>query len=216
MMIALVSVVVVAVVMAWALTQKRPEHLPIAIVLSVQPVSAVLVKGFDLAVVASLRNSLGVSVPWTGWAWVASLVNNGLQLVFPAVLVAVSVHLFTKKTPWLGALGWMLAMAYFVVAHPIAGDGSQARTLMASDALAALISTGLAAQWYARTKKPGTSAQYAIALVASAELCSLLGAWRVGFSQWPVSQVLYLALYGALIVTQGRMLWTSPRLQPSS
>ena len=52
-------------------------------------------------------------------------------------------------------------------------------------------------------------------MIVSTETISLFGAWRVGlFEQWPVSQVLYLTLFGMLILSQGRLLWSSP--QPST
>jgi hypothetical protein len=214
--LAFYAVVLAATALAWTLARRRPEHRPVAVLLSVAIVADVAVHLYDVAVIAPLRAELGLG-PWTGWARAASVLYNAAQLAYPAILVATVLHVFKAARPWLAAIGWTFAVAYFVVAHPVGGDGSQARALTIADAAAATVALAVVVRWYARARQPATSAQYAMALIASAELASLIGAWRVGpFAAWPVSQVLYVALYAALALVQGRYLWTSPRLQPSS
>jgi hypothetical protein len=205
----------VAVSFAWKLTARRPEYRPIAILLTVGIAADMLYLGWSVAVLGPLARSLGVAVPWTGWARVAGVVANALSLVWPASLVATAL-VMTKAKPWIAIAGWVLAVLAFVVLHPIAGDGSQEQLLLVVRAAAALATTAIGITWIQRpNREPATAADFALALVLTGELLSLLGAWRVGvFEHWYVSQALYLATFGMLIVSQGRYLCSSP--QPSS
>jgi hypothetical protein len=213
MMVALLVTFAASVVLAWGLTWKRPEHRPVALLLSVGLAADVGRHVYDLAVLGPLRDSLGVEVPWTGWARVAALVAHALTLVWPAAIVAAVLVVFAGRKPWVAIIGWVAVLAVLAVAHPLAE--SQARALSAVQILAVVISAGIVIAWYLRSTKPSGSARLALALIVSAETISLFGAWRVGlFDRWPVSQLLYLALFGVLVVAQGRFLWNSP--QPSS
>jgi hypothetical protein len=83
--------------------------------------------------------------------------------------------------------------------------------------VAALVCAALGLAWYRATAKPPTSAHYALAMIVTAEVISLLGAWRIGpYDAWLISQVLYLLMLVVVVVVQGRYLWNSPQSQPSS
>jgi hypothetical protein len=210
MVIAFVAVLVAAVAMAWTLASRRPEHRPVALLLSAGLVIEALRFVLDAAVLAPLRASLGVGVPWTGWARVAGVVEDALTLIGPAALVAAVLAVFTSRKPWMAAVGWALAFAFFVLMHPIAGDGSQARALLAVQALSSVLCAGIVAAWYGKASNRPQSEHLALALVVAAEVVSLLGAWTHGpFEHWPLSQMLYLTLFGVLVLVQGRQVWTS-------
>jgi hypothetical protein len=134
--------------------------------------------------------------------------------VWPFAIVAAALVVFAGRKPWPALAGWALVLAVLAFVHPIAG--SQATALAIVQALSIVGSAAIGYAWYRRTTTHATSAQFAMALIVTMELVSLLGAWRVGlFEQWPVSQVLYLGLFGALVLAQGRwFLWNSP--QPCS
>jgi hypothetical protein len=215
MMLVFFAVLAGAVVLAWMLTARRPEHRPVAVLLTVGAVADGGLQVFDRAVLAPLRASRGVATPWTGWARAAGSLADALTLVWPAAIVATVLVVFAGRRPLAAFVGWACAVAVLIGAHPMAGDGTQARALAVANVLAVAISVALVVAWYRKTARPATSAQFALALIVSAELVSLLGAWRVGpFERWPVAQVLYLALFGVLVLAQGRFLWSSP--QPSS
>jgi hypothetical protein len=211
MMIALFAMYVGAAVLAWILTAKRPEHRPVALLLSLGLAVEVLQLVLEVGVLAPLRASLGVQAPWTGWAAVVGLMAKGVWAIWPAALAATVLVAFGRK-PWLAIVGWACTMIVFAVVHPIAGDGSEARVLAVVEVLFVAISAGVLVAWYSKPSRPMNSAQFALTMIVATELVSLLGAWRVGlFEQWPVSQMLYLVLFGVLILTQGRALWNSPQ-----
>jgi hypothetical protein len=211
--IAIYLALAAAVALAWILASRRPEHRPVALLLSVALVSEAAERAWDASVIAPLRDSLGVAVPWTGWARAAGLLADAITLVWPAAVVAAVLVVFAGRRPWAALAGWACVLVVFAVVHPFAGNGSQARALAVVDVLATLVSLGIVLAWYRRTTRPASSAQFALTLIVAAEGISLLGAWRVGlFERWPVSQVLYLALFGILVLAQGRFLWSSPQL----
>jgi hypothetical protein len=203
---------VVVTAMAWALASKRREHRPIAVLLSLGLAAEVAQRALSVAVLAPLRAALGVDVPWSGWARAAGLLYDAVALTWPAALVGAALVVFAGRRPWAALLGWSFAVAAFAGAHPIAGDGSQARAYTAVQTLAVAIAAGLGLGWIRGRATPATTAQYALAMMVIAELVSLLGAWRVGlFEGWPIAQALYLVMFGVVALVQGRFLWTSPQ-----
>jgi len=66
MTIALLVTFASAVVLAWVLASRRAEYRPVAWLLTAGLVIDVGRHLYDLAVLAPLRDELGVDVPWTG------------------------------------------------------------------------------------------------------------------------------------------------------
>jgi len=214
MTIALLLAFATAIVLAWMLTSKRPEHRPVALLLCVGLAADVGQHVYDLAVLGPLRDSLGVAVPWTGWARVAAFLAHAMTMVWPAAIVGAALVVYAGRKPWGAFLGWAIVLAVFAVAHPIGEN--QAMALAIVQSLSIVAAAGIGYAWYRRTTTPATSAQLALAMIVTAELVSLLGAWRIGpFAAWPISQTLYLSMFGILILIQGRFLWT-PQRQPST
>lgn len=215
MMVASILALASAIALAWILASKRPEHRPAAMLLSIGLFANVAQVFWEVYVIAPLRDELGVNVPWTGWARLAGLASDAITLSWPAAIVGAILVAFAGRKPWAAFYAWAGVLAVLAVVHPIAGDGSQARALFTVDSGATVVAIGTIVGWYRRTSGPANSAQMALALIVSAELVSLLGAWHVGpFAEWPHSHMLNLAMFGVLILAQGRFLWNSP--QPSS
>jgi hypothetical protein len=191
-----------AVGLAWALTPRFRTHRPIAVLLSVG-LGAELAQGaLDAAVLSPLRSSLGVDVPWTGWAWAASLLDNGLALLWPAAIVSTALVVFLDRKPWLGVVALAAALLVFAEVHPIAGDGGQARFLASVEALAAIASAGMAVTWYRHNEGPAP-AQHVLAAIVLTEILTLPPALRVVAPQhWPPAQTLYLVMVGVLVALQ--------------
>lgn len=214
MIVAFYGLMAGAAVLAWVLTLRRPEHRPVAMLLTAGLVLDVGLGVLGQTVVAPIRASLGVAVPWTGWAEAVAVLYNAVALAWPFALLAASLAVFTRRSPWFAFAGWGLAVALFAVLHPIAGDGSQARFLTFGELFPALVSAVLVVFAYRSARRPASSAEFALAVIVAAEVVSLLGAWRVGlFQGWPVTQGLYMVVYATLVIAQGRFLWTP---QPSS
>jgi hypothetical protein len=216
MMIAYLVMLAATTLLAWVVAERRPEHRPIALLLSAQLAAELALLALAVGVLAPLRAELGVSVPWTGWARVAGHLADALWLVGSALVVAAALVVFAGRKPWPAFAGWACAVAALVVVHPIAGDGSQGPMLSAAQGLATVVSAGLFVAWRRRATKPATPAQFCLTMIVANELISLLGAWWAGpFQRWSVTQFSAWLVLGVLVLLQGRSLWTT-RLSPSS
>jgi hypothetical protein len=213
----LVGTFALAIALAWALAKRRPEHRPVAVLLSIGLAADLGARLLDVAVIAPLRAELGVAHQWTGWARAAGLLYNALGLVWPAALVAAVLVVFLRKRPWPALAAWALAVSALALLHPIAANGSQARALELAEVIAAMVSGGIVLHWFTSLQRPASSAQFALTIIVMAEVLSLLGAWTIGpFAGWPISQVLYLTMFVIVIAIQGRFLWYSPQSQQPS
>jgi hypothetical protein len=206
MMVAFFVAWLAVIVLAWTLTQRRPEYEPIAVLLSV---------GFAAdAVYPMLALLLRSAYPRAVWA--SGMLANGLALVWPAALVAAALVVFAGKKPWGAALGWACALAALAIGGPIAGDGSEPHVLTMVQVVASLSAAGIGLVWYRTARRARTaanSAHFALMAIIVTEVVALLGAWRIGPSEhWPVSQALYVVMFGIVGVMQGRFLCSS---QPS-
>jgi hypothetical protein len=209
MMLLFFALWLAVIVLAWMVARRRPEHRAVAVLLSV---------GFAADIVRPMFD--GIAAPPDAapslqrLAWIAGVVAHALALLWPAALVGAAIVVFSGKKPWAAVAGWACALAALVIVHPARED--QARAFALVQLLAVAWAAVLGVGWYRRRGDGSmSSAHFALAMILSTELVSLLGAWRVGpFEHWPISQVLYILLFVMLIVSQWRYLWSSP--QPSA
>lgn len=200
----------VAMVLAWALTQRRAEHRPIAVLLTVGLVADILRRVLRSLYLGAAIERLGNSTPWTGWPYAAAVASHALFLSWPAALAGAAMVVFLGRRPWPIVLGYAAGVVAILVVHPIAGNGSLARALTAGTLVGLAAAIGCAATWYLRSKEPTSSAQATLALMVAGELASLAGAWRIGlFTSWHLSQVVYILTFAVLSVIQGGFLWQS-------
>jgi hypothetical protein len=206
MMLAFFAVWLAVIVMAWALTQRRPEHKPIAVLLSVGFVADVV-----YPILALLLHS---ACPRATWA--SGMLANGLALVWPAAVVGAALVVFAGKKPWAAGFGWACALAAIAVSCSIAGNDSEPRVLTMIQVMASLSAAGIGITWYRAARKARTaanSAHFVLMAIIVTEVVALLGAWRIGpLEHWPVSQALYVLMFGLVGFMQGRLLCSS---QPS-
>ena len=166
---------VLAMALAWVLTSRRRER-PAG-----RPGPLGRGRGqsrshpFDAAVLTPLRASLrDDAARRTGWARIAGLDGGCTRAALARRTRRRGARGVRRQEPWAALAGWAGAVALFAVAHPITGDGRQARALTMAEVLAVLVSVGLGVGWYRRAKQakeaPG-SAHFALALIVTAERC---------------------------------------------
>jgi hypothetical protein len=213
MTIAMFVALAAAGLLAWVLAERCPEHRPIALLLSALLASDAAQWGLEVGVIAPCRATLGVLVPWTGWARVAVHLAEAMWLVWPAGVVAASGVVFAGLKAWPALrpalFGWAAFVVGIAVGYPSARSGNLARVLGAAVALSIIISLKHFAGWYRRGTPPVTSAHFSLAMILAINVTSLFATWRVGFLQHlDVAQTFYLVLLCAIILLQGRSLWT--------
>jgi hypothetical protein len=205
---------IVAITTAWALTQRRREHLPIAALFSIGLLSDLATLALK-APLAEATEHYG-NAPWMGADRALGHLSDAATLAWPAALVGVALAAFLRRSPWPAVAAYAFALLTMVLLHPIANDGSLARALTALQLAAVLASFGCAITWYLRPHEGTSSAQACMGIIVAAELASLAGSWRIGvFADWHLSRIAYLVLYVTVIAIQGVYLCSTPKPRTS-
>jgi hypothetical protein len=208
---ALYVVSAIATALAWVLARRKPEHRPIAYLLSgglASDLAQHALHPFLLHWIATLGDAT-----WTGWPRVAAHAYQALFMVWPAALAATALVVFLGRKPWVVIVFYAVVVAEVVEWHPKARDGSLPRVYAMVQTAALLVAVGSAAMWYLSsrgTRERATTAQAAVMFILSVEVPSLAGAWRIGiFTNWHLAQIAALAMFVLLITLQGVFLWKS-------
>jgi hypothetical protein len=198
-----------AAALACMIAWRRPEHRATAVLLSAMFGLQVALIVLDVAVLAPLRTSLGVAVPWTGWAWGAALAGKALGLAWPAVLFGTALVVYARRPPWAAVVAWASAVVAYAWLHPVAADGGQARFQAMANMLGAVSAAAMGVAWYARRSRSDatTSAQNVLAVVVLMELLALPEIPRVGVLQsWPAPAAVYVIVMIVIALVQGGMI----------
>jgi hypothetical protein len=213
MIVALYLLSAVATALAWALAQRKAEHRPIAYLLTAGLGADVARRILRTLYLGAEIKRLGPDVPWTGWPRVAATTSHALFLAWPASLASAALVVFLRRHAWPPFAVYVAAVAAIVVFHPIAGNGSLGRAFTAAQLASVAVSIGCGLTWYLGPSKPPTStAQTALSLIVGVELTTIAFAWRRGiFTDWHLTQAVYVVLYAVLIIMQGGLVWQSNR-----
>lgn len=208
---------VFATVLAWPVAKRRPDHTPIALLLTFGLVSdlvrRLLREYLFLPAYAALAGA-----PATGWLRCAFNVEQALFLAWPAGLAAVALWVYLKQRPWIVALGyveWVLAIAG--LGYPAIRGDLLSKAYLAFELACLLVAVGAIVHWIAFRKDPPRVSHWIVALMVGTEVVGLIaGAWRFGiFTAWTLAQVSYCMLYAVLIAINGAVLWVWPNPSPS-
>src|SRR5262245_22335748 len=88
----------IATSLAWALARRKPEHRPIAYLLTASLASDLgqyALRPLLLHWIAALGDAT-----WTGWPRVAAHAYQALFMVWPAALAATALVVFLGRKPW--------------------------------------------------------------------------------------------------------------------
>jgi hypothetical protein len=198
------------VALAWALVRKKPEHVPVAALLTLGLACDVarraLTRGVLLPAIARDGDA-----PFTGGVRAVAHVDDALFLAWPAALAACSLAVFLRRRPWPVILVYVAFVAAIAIAYPMTRDGLLARAYTGAELFAVMVSLGAAIMWYrSPSKVQTTTAQSTLVVIVASELASVVGSWRLGiFDNWHLTQIAYLLMFAVLIVMQGGLVWQS-------
>ena len=203
-----------AAVLAWVIARRQVEHRTVAVLLSIGLGCDVVQRTLRFAVLAPAHLRFG-RAPLEGWALVVGQLSQALFLAWPAAMVA-SVRVSfdvsgasTRRSFLLIGVAWVAASATLALTYPITRGPVLARCYLAVELVALLVTAVTIGRWVRERRTPELH-HLSIALVATAELCTLVGPWRYDlFGSWPLAQSVYLTLFGVLVVLQGGSLWLS-------
>ncbi len=203
-----------AVILAWVITRRKAEHRTVVVLLSIGLGCDVVQRALRFAVLAPAHLRFG-RAPLEGWALVVGQLSQALFLAWPAALVASARVSFdvsgasTRRSLLLIGVVWAAVSAALALIYPITRGPVLARCYLAVELVALLVTAVTIGRWVRERRTPELH-HLSIALVATAELCTLVGPWRYDlFGSWPLAQSIYLTLFGVLVVLQGGSLWLS-------
>jgi hypothetical protein len=206
-----------AVALSWAIASRVRAHRPVAALLSVGFGVDVARRALKFAVLAPAHARFDPA-PLEGWSRAGGHVETALFLAWPAALVATARVIFDEdggKRRRLSAVSvamlWAFSVGALALAYPITRGAVLARCYLAVELASLLVVIVTIGAWVQERRSPEVH-HVVVALVATAELCTLMGPWRINlFGSWPLAQSVYLALFVVLLMLQGGALWMSRR-----
>lgn len=187
--------------LAWCVARGRPDHRPVAALLTVGLVSDLLRQALRMVVFLPARERFA-GAPYTGWTRVAADVDNALVLAYPAAIVAVASWVFLRRRPWPVAVGWAVAVAVLAIAYPVTRGAVLSRCYLGAELIAITVTLGAAAMWLWRREPPTLT--HAVTLLIGASEAATLVTFRKGlFTSWTLAQAGYITLYVILIGLHG-------------
>jgi hypothetical protein len=210
----LVALSATAAALAWVVARRRPDHRPIAAVLTVGLVSDLARQALRVVVFLPAREHLN-GTPFTGWTRVAADVDNALFLAYPAAIIALVVVVLLRRPAWPVAFPWALAVAALAVAYPATRGATLSRCYLGAELGALSVTVGAAITWFWRREPPSLTIGITLLLGAS-EAATLLPFHRGIFGAWKLARVSYVTLYVILIVLYGGVVCGSSSRSRSS
>lgn len=212
---------VVAMVLAVAVTRRRPEHRPVAAFLGAGVFANTIRLLIKLYVLTPARESMRavgldpVAVPFAGWTRAAFHVESALFVGWSAGLAALALWVLLRRRPWPIALAWMAVVAALVLTYPVARGAVLREWYLGVHLVSLTVATGCLVMWFARLPRP-TLPTMVTGFLIGTELISLaVGPWRGSlFSTWDFAQAAYSTLYVAISILQGGALWFTPTRSP--
>jgi hypothetical protein len=193
------------VLAAWAVARRRPEHRPIASLLSAGLVADLARQGIGVYVLQPTRAAAG-GLPFTGAARFAFHVDQALFLSWPAALAACAVLVYLGRRPWPVALVYGLAVTLFTMAYPALRGAPLGRAYLGAELAALAVCLGTFITWAWRREAPDLT-RSVMFIISAVELVTLLPYRKGPFAFWPLAQASYMTLYVVLIILHGGTLW---------
>ena len=208
-MVGLLALSAIVTIVAWLVSHQRAGYRPVALYLTVSLVADLVRWPLSAVVIIPAQARFG-EAPLTGWAKVASDVDNALFLAPHAALTALIIGVFTRRRPWPVVLVWAVAVAALSIAYPRTRGAVLEQCYFAAElATLATMASCYVLFWWSK-RRPNIVTFCTLALGAGS-IAVLLGPYRLGgiFGRWPVAQAMYATVYVMLFILQGGILWRS-------
>jgi hypothetical protein len=181
------------------------------------PVAALLVATFAAS---STRYAIDAHLyaaehpPYVGSARALFHVEQALYITTPFGLLAVSLVVFVRRSPWPLALAWAATVAALVLSYPALRGDPLRRAYLAITLIGLLGSCVAFAHFFQRREAPELAHVSAMFMIAIELLSVVKGPWGRGlFESYTLAQAAYAVLYGVLTILQGVALWSHRRMQ---
>jgi hypothetical protein len=203
----------VAAATSWPVARRRPEHAPVAYLLTFGLASDLARRAMRTLVIAPALAALN-GAPATGWIRVVCNIEQTLFLAWPAGVAAVAMRVLLGRRPWPIALGYTAGVLGIVVfGYPSIRGELLRKAYLGFDLACLMVAVGCVVHWGAFRKDTPQAIHLIVMLMVGAEIASVAGgAWRSDiFTTWKLEQVAYSMLYAVVVVINGGVLWIRPK-----
>jgi hypothetical protein len=194
----------IAIVLAFTLMRRRPQHRSFA-------VWAAVVLAEDLVRHFLNAGPLASPRPYAGALRALFHVDQALFLLEPFGLAAVCWSIFLRRRPWVPALAGVATWTALTIGYPWPFRGAVLGYVYAGvQALSILASIATMIAWTRRRAYQGS--EHTCALFATLLMCALFsGPYAppapAPFDNWSFAELVYLSLWAAIAVVQAFALW---------
>ncbi|WP_437745058.1 hypothetical protein WMF39_08530 [Sorangium sp. So ce1504] len=203
-----------AAALAWAMARRRPDHRPIAWLLTLYLLANLGRRALRELIIAPARDAIRAqgldpaAISFTGWERVAVDIDGALFISWPAGVAALAIWVFTKRRPWGVLIAYAAAMAFMVATYPRGADLQ--RLYLAVELAALCASLGCLLVWF-RSREPLTLKALATGIIVSVELAMVTGGPYRGniFLTWQRAQQILIVMFMALIAVHAASIWRS-------
>ncbi len=203
----------VVVALAWAVAERRPDHRPVAWLLTLGLAVDVVRAGIQANVLQPTRAAMGTG-PFHGFARAAFNVDEALFLAWPAGIAVCAAWVFLKRRPWPVLAVYGLVAATVMGTYPTVRGAALARVYLGVELAALVVGLGSFITWAWKRETPNLTHVVTLLLVA-VELATLLPFNKGPFVSWSLAQASCMTLYVVLTVVYGGVLWDRGSSSPS-
>jgi hypothetical protein len=203
-----------AAALAWTIARRKPDHRPIAWLLTFYLLANLGRRALRELVIAPARDAIRTqgldpaAVPFTGWERVAVDIDGALFIAWPAGVAALAIWVFTKRRPWGVLIAYAAVMAFMVATYPRGADLQ--RLYLAVELAAMCASLGCLLVWF-RSRESLSLKALATGIIVSVELAMVTGGPYRGniFLTWQRAQQILIVMFMALIAVHAASIWRS-------
>ena len=210
MILSLYLLAAATTLLAWVVARLRPEHRPVAWLLSVGLASDLTQRAIRLGVLAPAREAMrahGIDpavTPFAGAVRIAFHVSQAAFLSWIFGVAALSLWAFAGRRPRIAALGYGLTLLVLVLGYPALRGDALHRVYLGIELAALFVSLGCLIQWLRKKGRPDLEVSSTCVFVAVETAMVTIGPYGSSvFLTWDRAQAILHALYVSLILLQG-------------
>jgi hypothetical protein len=212
MKVALYLLTIIATILAWSFSRRRPEHRPVVLTL----VAGLLAQAARQALLWwVLPPPNPNAAPLEGALRLAIATDRALYIAWPAALAALAVRVLAQRPTWPVGLGYVAASVALAVTYPATRFDVLRKAYLACELVALFIGVVSFISWWVREKRRASVTEITAGVLVAGHFMTLIfGPYRLGLfgTAFELERWSYVAVLIVVIsVHIAGSLWTSEK-----